>query len=728
MEIDQRQGMVAAGVGAAAEELQAAAYPDLAGRLTTLVQRLQRCTTCTVLSSTVQSATGRPASTPLTEHGAVLSLLLALHRSRPSVRRRQVTFQSPHEGLLPSMCASAPLSTAVFAEAPDPHALTAISDTAVLLPEECGYPTDALAGLQDVSALVACMDVRPAWAPAAPEGLPQPTGAAWLPMPQSLLQMRGDTRLTGRPPPLKLPLSLLAMDESPGAATTFQGLPTPPGHGAAFDAIVHVRQQSGGTGGGHTPLDSIFSSKLGAVEGGNAATSGRLWSLDEAELAREALQALRGVRSALLRLQGALTVPTALPRPAAAGLLAKMVQAAALRQQLDAFLEHHCSTTALEADISIAPSTSIAAGAGAPANGTALLPPREGASSSGGVDPAMLAFASAVGRLLRHHTAELSALEEACSTTWVRSVHVAGVPGQVLHGQGLSPLQALLLTGPVRLRLRSLAELCWCTPAAGNAPPRWLQAHPLPSGLALLEHLYAKASTADAADGDTLQHLFACALQPYLDQFRRWVFTTQPLGPGPAAGVQLAGATALPFNPASVEAAAKAGGGRRKALPTVPAPLPHFLERAQVAFQRAGCQLRLLHSVGTHASQTLVAELASIWEMEQACQHVVHSLAASSPGSAIDPASSATGPGASWLTLPSSCSSSTTAPGGAGQGELLLTADRLQAAVAAAQAADAARQAAVDAWLAALALERRAGEAAALEQAAGKAHTLQQER
>lgn len=68
--------------------------------------------------------------------------------TRLSVRRRQVTMQTAHEA--PVGAVTAPLSSAVFDEPPDPNALTDISTTVALLPSECGYPTDPFAGAGDV--------------------------------------------------------------------------------------------------------------------------------------------------------------------------------------------------------------------------------------------------------------------------------------------------------------------------------------------------------------------------------------------------------------------------------------------------------------------------------------------------------------------------------------------------------------------------------------------------
>lgn len=78
--------------------------------------------------------------------------------TRLSVRRRQATFQCPHEAAAAAATsgaaaplAAAPLGSGVFAELPDPRALTDVApSTVALLPEECGCPSDPFAGAGDV--------------------------------------------------------------------------------------------------------------------------------------------------------------------------------------------------------------------------------------------------------------------------------------------------------------------------------------------------------------------------------------------------------------------------------------------------------------------------------------------------------------------------------------------------------------------------------------------------
>ena len=114
-----------------------------------------------LLGTLHEAGTGQPPSAPLTEHAALLGLLLALRGAAPSLRRRRFTFQGG--GAAPTSAAptsaaptsaptsTPPLSSAVFDEAPHPHALTdGPAAAAVLLPREAGCPTDAFAGSEEL--------------------------------------------------------------------------------------------------------------------------------------------------------------------------------------------------------------------------------------------------------------------------------------------------------------------------------------------------------------------------------------------------------------------------------------------------------------------------------------------------------------------------------------------------------------------------------------------------
>lgn len=175
-----------------------------------------------------------------------------------------------------------------------------------------------------------------------------------------------------------------------------------------------------------------------ALEGGGAVVQnpggdGDLWTLEEADLARDALLALQGVHSALMRLQGALDVPHALPRRSVAGVLSKVAAAAELRQRLQAFVAAHLDTVGTDP----APGAAMAAAAGveegaAQADGeaeegggdaqsgtyalaartplaqaAAAAAERRRAGGGGRAHPVLRAFAAAVGEVLRQQAAAL---------------------------------------------------------------------------------------------------------------------------------------------------------------------------------------------------------------------------------------------------------------------------------------------------------------------------------
>ena len=118
-----------------------------------------------------EAETGAPLVLPLTEHAPLLTLLLGLAGSRPSLRQQRFTFQrasQPASSDAPATpgggqqqhqqrrqqqqaAGAVPLASCVFSEAPNPHALTdGASAVAVLLPGELGLPTDAFAGVDDM--------------------------------------------------------------------------------------------------------------------------------------------------------------------------------------------------------------------------------------------------------------------------------------------------------------------------------------------------------------------------------------------------------------------------------------------------------------------------------------------------------------------------------------------------------------------------------------------------
>ena len=134
------------------------------------------------------------------------------------------------------------------------------------------------------------------------------------------------------------------------------------------------------------------------------------------------------------------------------------------------------------------------------------------------------AFAAAVAQVLQRQSAALQQLEQQQACSWVQTVAVGGTPGRRFHGRGPSLLQVALHTRRLQLQLRSLADLCWCSLAAGAdgsgnagiasaasgpgldpqpAQPElggsWLWQQGFPAGTELLDYLYRRANEAGTA-------------------------------------------------------------------------------------------------------------------------------------------------------------------------------------------------------------------------------------
>ncbi|PSC71851.1 phosphatase 2C 22 [Micractinium conductrix] len=766
---DERGATVEAGLAAATAALESDGYPSLAQDLGAAAAKLRGCTTCQLLGSMAEAETGVVPALPLRDPAALLSLLLALRGSRASLRQQRFTFQAEQLPLagatavelgagaaatasaalvqlepaamgpltpLPGDAGAAaaalppllPLSTRVFEEAPDPHALTdGSSAMAVLLPGEAALPTDALAGSDELRDMASGLSGRPVWAPCDAGALPPLRSPAWLPVPPALAQLRGDSRRGAQPGPLGLPLSLLSMGDEPGSGTLFAG-------GAAFDAAsdaasadsVQALSSGPGGGAGSTSVQPAPVQQVGL--------SVKLWGLEDAEVAQQALLALQGVSACLRRLQALLGAPDALPRRSALGLLTRLTEAAQLRQRLQHFV----------AAVSGGCSGSSGSGGGPPS------------------DPVQQAFAVAVGEVLQRQAAALQALELQEGTEWVQTA-VGGTCGTRLHSRGLTLLQVALHTGRLQRQLHRLAGLCWChvgeegdsasesgsdgadsaarCSRAGSRPcsPCPWESGDFPGGTQLLTYLYRHASEADGSGAAMLRFLFLQALQPYLRHLHAWAYTTHPVSAefGTAGDKE---AFTLDFLPPE----------ERRAGPLVPIEPPAFLRPLHAAFMRAGTQLRLLHSLEPQG-QRLAQQLGAIAEAEVlqrrrqqlatssgggggtevgAFAGAAHTLTSFAAPPAVEAAAEAAlqaadgGPREPWLAL----AGAPAAPlppsaGGAVDGtqDLHVSAGSLQQAAVVSQEQDGARSAAVDGWLGQMALQRRLAEHAAAADHLGRA-------
>ena len=660
-------------------------FPELSQRLTSLLSTFHTCTSCSVLDPETEQYTDTPPTTPLTEHSALLRLLLCLQGSIPSVRRRHVTFQytskeeeedeedsSPQQQ--PHQKQQHMLRSSIFTEAPNPDALfNNISTTSVYLPTDGNIPSSVFAGGDDIASLSESFSARPAWAPVSLQGLLPLESSGWLPITAALMEMKGDPRSAASTaaPPLHIPLSTLAMDRTPGAVTAFhqdyrspekvrpqqQGLfstPTvvplpvvdfPPRRGlqtttstaAMMDALLH-----------DAPPSHVFSKERLKKEVllGNGAS---LWTLEEAELARDAVLALQGVHSSLLRLRGCLAAAHALFRPATAGVLRRIERAAACRHRLqsfiDAFSMQSCSSSSSSSHFSSSSSAKIDG-----------LPPSR-------VDPISSALAAALRDVLLSVDRQLAQLEAENAIEWVRGVQFAPVEGslpgergsstlggKILQGSGLSLTRVAVLTGKIQNMLCMLCSIFWCnladvvaevdnhTESKGvETPPspiegkghclcEW-QVTPPPQGVALLDALFEYLQTADDKHTDVLEYIFARALQPYITFLQRWILTTSEIEVehGFAASVSTAAegdssslilSTKPPSHLSSGSASTQsyhANARRRQKrgdhMAIIPVQLPLFMAELQGPLVSAGNQLRLLQSVDAFGCKGMASML-----------------------------------------------------------------------------------------------------------------------
>lgn len=609
------------GIAAARSQLEQDGYLELSERLASLVDVLHTCTSCSVLGTEAQLLTDKPPTTPLTEHTALLQFLMSLQGSRPSVRRRQASFQYRPAQDTPQ---HETLRSSTFAEAPYPEALFEVSGTALLLPEEMGVPPSVVAGTEELTYLSQGMAARPTWAPAAAQGLPPMQSGGWFPVTPALMEMRGDLRRAAPPPPLNIPLASLAMDKQPGSITAF--------HTQKGSGISTSKQKIGSKDGAHGPNGSDSDEDGDVTNGVDSTTrhetllgSGSLWTLEEAELARDALLSLQGVHSSLLRLRGTLAAAHALSRPATAGVLKKIEEAASCRQRLQMFIGEFSAPYA---------AARMGDGASSEDDDRNTREVKENSSEKNkNSDLVLTALAAGLEDVLLSISQQLSSLETAHATEWVAGVRLipqhgdATMRGKVLKGHGLSITRVAVLTGRVQSMLRVLSSLCWCSIVQNNSTSagseeeercEW-QVTPPPEGPALLSVLCQWVETADEQYRDVMQYLFARAAQPYIAFLRQWAFTITDFDPGhpyvipqsKAALVIRAPAVTPPSGP---HRRCTIGQGRKSNAPAsslIPGTLPGFLAHLEAPLLNAGAQLRLLHSVTDYKCRDVTAALCS---------------------------------------------------------------------------------------------------------------------
>jgi len=615
--VDTRTSLEAAKI-----QLTEDGFPELSRRLASLSSALNTCTSCSVQGTQAQELSKKPLVTHFTEHKALLRLLLSLKGSSPSIRRRQTTFQSI-QGT--SSNQQQAITSNVFAEAPNPDALFDLHGTCVLLPSEIfsnnksnntSTAAAAAAGYRahapetELAELSQGLQARPSWAPASVQGLPPLHSGDWLPISPTLLEMRGDSRKIVPPTPLNVPLSTLAIERTPGAVTGFSS-DVKAGGIDKDGRRNNIRSIEDDAPVGRLKKDIPTAARMDKIRTKDTKTllgSGTLWTLEESQLARDALLSLQGVYSSLLRLRGALAAAHALPHPAAAGILKRIERAASCRHRLqgfiDAFGSHHRtanSSTNLFSSTTVLKTTSIKE--------------RNG-------DPMLSALAAGLSDILLSSSQRLSSLETSHATEWVHTINLAAadggpsIRGKVLQGQGLSLTRVAVLTGKVQTMLRVLSSMFWCndvTRGEENSYTRceWEMGQGPPRGPALLSLLCRYAEEAEEPYKEIFQYLFARAAQPYLLFLQQWACTTTEIDLEHPYSVLMPSKLLATAQPETFEDFAFGNKKRNIRRPlAIPGNLPEFLSHIEAPLLRAGVQLRLLHSIRNDECRELVAALS----------------------------------------------------------------------------------------------------------------------
>eukprot|EP00798_Chlamydomonas_sp_ICE-L_P006817 gene6817-30789_t len=112
--------------------------------------------------------------------------------------------------------------------------------------------------------------------------------------------------------------------------------------------------------------------------------------------------------------------------------------------------------------------------------------------------------------------------------------------------QAVTLIDLVLHMGAIHSRLQLLADLCRCTRvedgsgqgfgavhvgSTSELPPSEWQLYGFPSGVQLLSYLYGEMMMADASQLPMLRPLFCAAFRPYMAHLRGWVFTSREMEP-----------------------------------------------------------------------------------------------------------------------------------------------------------------------------------------------------
>jgi len=302
---------------------------------------------------------------------------------------------------------------------------------------------------------------------------------------------------------------------------------------------------------------------------------------EEAELARDALRALCGVRSSLYRLRGKLMVPEALSRPAIASILVAVERASTCRQELKEFVTRGFSR-ASERD-----------------------------------DPILYALVSCVRDIFLCIDVDLMEMESENSDSWIQRVGIApetlaehvdnlttmpfsckservavdGPKGALIHGIGISLLQLAQNTAGIQSKMKFLSNFLKTSDLdnKSSAPFNF------PAGIRILEYVYQKGLSIEGEHGVLVRNLMQSSLSPFLSAVNGWAFGTQSFENNRFLSGSLSRYYMIEGNSQWKEQGSKI---RSSQISTGIAELPNFISQdVKSSILIAGTQIRLLKSL-----------------------------------------------------------------------------------------------------------------------------------
>jgi hypothetical protein len=370
--------------------------------------------------------------------------------------------------------------------------------------------------------------------------------------------------------PVKVSLGSLFLDKSPGKMTFFEK--THSQLGAQNEKRANASGKNIQMQHGEIPHHQISKMQLKTIQ------VKRIWGGEEAEIAREALQALSGIRASLSKLRGRLIMPQALPRPTIAPILSDIEKASSSRASIESYI--YAVSREIPQDL------------------------------------VSIALAGSLKEILNDVDKNLVALEVEQSKNWVQplgitrdtnSMHQEIVLdsmyrpdeqtrhfesdscGAEYHGAGVSILSLAHATAEIQSMLLFLSSFLDLETLRHKSVCEY------PKCRALLESLYSKAPL-EGDQGRVAKRLVLGALAPYVSVVRNWAFGIENLDEGHCF-VGLLGkqySMRLPGRAKDISGRWISGLG--------PSDIPSFFsEECKKSLLVAGTQLRLLYSVSRTA-------------------------------------------------------------------------------------------------------------------------------